>query len=323
MRNLKIILLVTLSILSGQMSKGQIIPKNPLDPADPNAIDTSTWKGANGAVYLNTSSKKVGIGTTAPTSKLHVAGDVFIPTAYSYSIGSATDAGNRLRMRYLNSNAYIDFAPNLYFRTGTTPFVSFTSTKKVGIGTTNPEARLQINGEGDPMLIEAGIRGDTMHSLQLWGTDQALFMGVSTKRRVSYLQSCDIWTAANTIALNPQGGSVTIGTIYSPDNCKLAVNGRVICESIKVIANVPDADYVFDSEYNLMNINTLEYYIKEHKHLPNIPSAEEFKINGYQLGDMDEMLLRKVEELTLYLIEQNKKIEILEQYIEQLKKIQK
>jgi hypothetical protein len=99
----------------------------------------------------------------------------------------------------------------------------------------------------------------------------------------------------------------------------LAVNGGILCESVKVIADVPDADYVFEPDYNLMDIRDLERYVTEEKHLPNIPSAEEFKANGYTVGDMDEMLLRKVEELTLYLIAQNKKIETLQIELNQLK----
>jgi hypothetical protein len=107
--------------------------------------------------------------------------------------------------------------------------------------------------------------------------------------------------------------------VYKTQGYKLAVNGKILCEAVKVIADVPDADYVFEPDYSLMDIRELERYVTREKHLPDIPSAEEFKANGYTVGDMDEMLLRKVEELTLYLIEQSKKIETLQNELIQLK----
>jgi hypothetical protein len=99
---------------------------------------------------------------------------------------------------------------------------------------------------------------------------------------------------------------------YRNSGFKFAVNGDIICEGIKVIVDVPDADYVFDQNYFLMPLKELEAFLISNNHLPNIPSAQEFHENGYFIGDMDEMLLRKVEELTLYIIEQNKKIVELE-----------
>ena len=109
---------------------------------------------------------------------------------------------------------------------------------------------------------------------------------------------------------------IGIGTSYDYGNYrnmgyKLAVNGGIICEEVKVIRDVPDADYVFEDNYNLSTLPEVETFIKQNKHLPNIPSAEEFKTNGYKVGEMDEMLLRKIEELTLYIIELQKQIDEL------------
>lgn len=115
-----------------------------------------------------------------------------------------------------------------------------------------------------------------------------------------------------------QTGSLGINT-SNLQGYKLAVNGGIVCEEVKVITDVPDADYVFDANYNLKTISELETFVKEQKHLPNIPSAEQFKKDGYKVGEMDEMLLRKVEEFSLYLIEQNKRIEVLEKENKELK----
>ncbi len=121
-------------------------------------------------------------------------------------------------------------------------------------------------------------------------------------------------------------GTVVIGIWEKYDNTsidlqgnKLLVNGGILCQQVKVIADVPDADYVFDADYNLMSLDKVADFIQNNKHLPNIPSAVEFKTNGYKVGEMDEMLLRKVEEITLYLIEQNKRIAALEEENKQLR----
>ncbi|MGC9332215.1 MAG: hypothetical protein ACP5DZ_10140, partial [Bacteroidales bacterium] len=85
------------------------------------------------------------------------------------------------------------------------------------------------------------------------------------------------------------------------------------CKEVEITDNVPSSDYVFKEDYRLMSIGEVESYIRQHQHLPDVPSAEEFKQNGYKAGDMDDLLLKKIEELTLYIIEQEKKIEALKQ----------
>ena len=106
---------------------------------------------------------------------------------------------------------------------------------------------------------------------------------------------------------------VGIGTtnLTATSGYKLAVDGGILCEEVKVIANVPSADYVFEKDYNLRTLNEVEAFVNENKHLPDVPSAKEFKENGYKMGDMDNLLLQKIEELTLYIIEQQKQIDEL------------
>jgi hypothetical protein len=110
-----------------------------------------------------------------------------------------------------------------------------------------------------------------------------------------------------------ENGNVGIGTV-SPSS-RLTVKGKITCQELLILDNVPSSDYVFETEYELMSVREVEAYITQHKHLPNVPSAEEFK-QGYKAGDMDDLLLRKIEELTLYIIEQEKRIEELEEKIE-------
>ena len=75
--------------------------------------------------------------------------------------------------------------------------------------------------------------------------------------------------------------------------------------------NNPWADYVFANNYNLKPLNEVEAFIKKNGHLPNVPSATEVKENGLELGEMSKIQQEKIEELTLYLIEQKKEIETL------------
>src|SRR5690606_23978845 len=109
---------------------------------------------------------------------------------------------------------------------------------------------------------------------------------------------------------NPSGSGVSIGTNEYSGAYKLSVGGVIRASEVKV-QNVPSSDYVFEPDYPLLPLSEVETHIKEKRHLPGIPSAEEFKQNGVGLGEMDDMLLRKVEELTLYVIELKKENEEL------------
>ncbi len=125
-----------------------------------------------------------------------------------------------------------------------------------------------------------------------------------------YLSGASIWNAA---------GNVGIGT-ENPD-AKLAVNGTIHSKEVKVDVNfaaVPD--YVFTPDYKLRSLQEIENYVNQNSHLPEVPSAKEFEKNGIQLAEMNMALLRKVEELTLYAIEQDKKTDKLLKVIEQQNK---
>ena len=100
--------------------------------------------------------------------------------------------------------------------------------------------------------------------------------------------------------ISQSGGNVRIGTATPTE--KLSVNGKIRAKELKVeTANWPD--YVFGSSYSLPDLKETEQFIKENKHLPEIPSAAEVKENGIELGEMNAKLLKKIEELTLYIIE--------------------
>jgi hypothetical protein len=111
-------------------------------------------------------------------------------------------------------------------------------------------------------------------------------------------------------------GNVGIGTT-TPGSYKLAVEGTIGARRIKV-TQAAWADYVFDSSYQLTPLHLVEKYIRENKHLPDVPSAAEVKKDGVDLGDNQAVLLKKIEELTLYIIEQQKELKSLAQKVERL-----
>lgn len=114
--------------------------------------------------------------------------------------------------------------------------------------------------------------------------------------------------------------NVGIGTT-NPDGWELAVNGKIRAKEIKVETGW--SDFVFYDDYQLPTLQEVEKHIKEKGHLKDIPSAKEVEKNGIYLGEMDSKLLQKIEELTLYTIQQEKKIKELESLNAKLLEIQK
>jgi hypothetical protein len=107
-----------------------------------------------------------------------------------------------------------------------------------------------------------------------------------------------------------KGNRVGIGT-KNPD-AALAVKGIIHSEEVKVDVNVPGPDYVFEKSYSLPSLEEVKSYIDQNKHLPEIPSAKEMEANGVNVGEMNMLLLKKIEELTLYVLRQDERIKQLE-----------
>jgi len=349
---------------------------------------TATWV-ANGTSILNPSpiGTKVGIGTTTPSTGLHVVGSDF--NLSGITIERTSGYAPALFFRNSNSGVALPISKNLgfmYFKgangvtdgygaliTATTTEAWSTSANgsKLEFWTTqNGQAtatcRLTLDQDGSLInngsIINSGdvtiatptakktlmVNGTVISNnnvllnlntaslappSQCWGAQPLMIRGNSgTDQQIFYIgqinNASNSYTymqsqmnsngAQKSIYLNPLGGTVAVGTINT-QGYAFAVNGGILAEEVKVIIDVPASDYVFEKDYNLKSLNEVQQFVETHKHLPEVPSAAEFKRDGYKVGQMDDLLLRKVEELTLYLLAQQKEIETLKTELKTLK----
>lgn len=208
----------------------------------------------------------------------------------------------------------------------------------VGIGTTSPVKSLQIkknvpNGVGASLMLQNEnystnngaeteiilshltdngnpYRYAKIHTVgaDAYGTVDRLSFGIAT----SSSNYSDILTLKST-------GNVGIGTT-SPQY-KLSVKGTIGCGEVKVEDVSSWPDFVFHPTYKLRTLGEVEQFIKANNHLPEIPTESEVKQNGIGLGEMNAKLLQKIEELTLYMIEQNNKMDQQQKQINELKEL--
>ena len=122
------------------------------------------------------------------------------------------------------------------------------------------------------------------------------------------------------LLINP-AGNVGIGTVNISDTTyKLFVEKGIRTRKLKVdAASIVWADYVFDKDYKLTSLPELDKFIQQHKHLPGVQSTAEINKNGIDVGENQAVLLKKIEELTLYIIEQDKKAEVQQVTLSQQK----
>ena len=113
------------------------------------------------------------------------------------------------------------------------------------------------------------------------------------------------------------GGSLCIGTT-NPGSSQLAVEGLIECQKVTVTLANPFPDYVFQPGYSLPSLDSVSNYINTHHHLAEVPTADNVAKNGFDLGGNQAVLLKKIEEVTLYLIAQNKEIQQLKRQNEAL-----
>jgi hypothetical protein len=110
-------------------------------------------------------------------------------------------------------------------------------------------------------------------------------------------------------------GRIGIWTTAPATGYALSVNGKIMCEELRVQLSESWPDYVFADNYTLPSLKIVESFIQANRHLPNIPSAKEIEKEGLGVGDMQKRMMEKIEELTLYIIQQQKEIDTLKSAI--------
>ena len=168
-----------------------------------------------------------------------------------------------------------------------------TNAGNVGIGISTPRSSLDIWGG----------------ALSITGSDHNGTLVGGSQFGIAFL-GCN--TLANGIAIHPSG-SVGLGT-SQPGSYKLAVEGTIGARKV-IVTQAAWADYVFYKDYDLPSIQQVKTYISLHHHLPGVPSAKEVREQGLDLAGNQAILLKKIEELTLYTIDQDKKLESQHQEI--------
>jgi len=170
--------------------------------------------------------------------------------------------------------------------------------------------------DSNTTVITLERTGATLNtSIQYKNATKTIFSGLNSNGGYSVSTTNDLLTSS--IITATADGKVGIGTTDTK-GYKLAVNGSVVATSVvvKLYANWPD--YVFKKDYQLRPLAEIKSYIDQNQHLPEMPSAKEIATNGQNLGEINQLLTKKVEELTLYLIENNKKQEEQEARLKKL-----
>lgn len=305
-----------------------VIPQNKLDVKGGVAI---------GAAYMNTLTVA---GPTAPANGLIVQGNVGIGNsapANRLEITSASANASGLRFTNLNFN----YAPPA--NTAVSKFLTLTTTGDVilreiptsGTATTvsnsiaGGQLTTTVNGVAStPVTLPSGGSGCNIYTCDN-SIDTTTIPSTITGVRTVTMGNNNLYFKTN--ATDDGTGRLYIGStmntlsfpaITATSRFRLMVEGGILTERVKVALRNPAtnwADYVFADDYKLMPLSEVESFVKENKHLPGIESAEELGKQGLDLGDMQAKQMGKIEELTLYVIDQNKIIEKQGKEIQELK----
>jgi len=198
----------------------------------------------------------------------------------------------------------------------------------VWIGKTTGVARFDMTGgKGDVDISEGDFRiGTPTNRLKMGVYTSGVFAGWS---RIHSSGTNAILVFGNNgmdvMSISPlNNGTVIIGNgagvTQAAAGYKLSVHGKAVCTELMVKSVAAWPDYVFNEEYKLMPLTELDGFIRKNKHLPNISNAATIEKEGLLVGEMQKKLVEKIEELTLYIIEQQKRLDAQDKKIETLQK---
>jgi hypothetical protein len=185
--------------------------------------------------------------------------------------------------------------------------------KTIGINISNPNSTFAVKKTSSVYNNEGSFttEGTTYKSHFHYSASEDTYIRGGKANSSVYINDSGIGNVyiapSNSSILGLNSGKVGIGRV--PTIYKLEVNGTI--KSNEIIVESTWADYVFEKNYKLKSIEELDSYIKEHKHLPNVPPASDIENNGLKIGETNKAMMEKIEELTLYIIQLKKEIDQL------------
>ncbi|PUB29623.1 hypothetical protein C8J95_106279 [Elizabethkingia sp. YR214] len=273
------------------------------------------WEGWKQLLTTN-SNGNVGIGTTNPSTNLEIAS----PNGATLSLTTDKTSAKQENPLYpkidflgyanwpkariaATEQSYDTHGSKLSFfvndGTGATSLkemMTINQDSKVGIGTASPSTKLDVSG-----IIRSSIANDEGGTIDIHNSTKIgsnAYVWRIYNMTGNYGNSLQFWTYS-------LDGNNNSAKLKLNDNGDIAMYGKLEAKEIKV-TTTPTADFVFEDSYQLPDLESVEKHIKEKKHLPEIASAAEMQKEGINIGDFQIKLLQKIEELTLYSIEQNK-----------------
>ncbi len=175
----------------------------------------------------------------------------------------------------------------------------------VGVGTNAPVSKFHVAGRG--LFRGAG------EVLAIDGTSNPNigFYNNGTFKSFISQSASELYIGVNNANLRFDAPQIIVGGGVAANGYKLSIRGKIICEEMKVQLTGSWPDYVFDANYKRRTLTELGDFIKTNRHLPNIPPAAEIEKGGFDVGDMQKRMMEKIEELTLYILDQQKQIDEL------------
>ncbi|HMK26705.1 MAG TPA: hypothetical protein VK483_11815 [Chitinophagaceae bacterium] len=338
-------------LVDGSQGAGKVLTSdaNGLASWQPASGSNSQWTTINNDIY-NNNSGNVGVGTSSPGYKLDVNGTLKVDgTAASqvqFTGPNQNNPGFTFNGSTSNTHAYTFDSQNFSTTTAGNTQVSGGSVVFYNNASVQPfQQPLTILrswpgvGAANTVIID----NDNMNavpstyriaSFRLTGTEKAWIdqtggawfngsVGIGTNSPQANLDVNGTVKLNNSLFVNSDG-TVGIGSISTyPAGYQFAVVGNIIAEKVRVKLHSGWPDYVFGEKYPLPTLKETEQFIKQYNHLPGVPSATQIEKEGLDLGDGQALLLKKIEELTIHLIELDKKVDKLSAENEALKRKEK